>query len=132
VEKTDVFYVVTFILADHSSIVVPESVTRDRRIAIRQDMKGRRSVEIRPPVDFAKRKLRKTTVDIRFEDFAAGLSFADSFTFLSADERGRFEYDVADDARNKYEYRYTVMFENGLLKKVDWKSSADTVVTPLL
>lgn len=129
-ERTEVFYTVTFILADHSTVVVPESVTRDRRIAIRQDMRGRRTVEVRPPVDFALRRLRTVTVDVRFEDFAAGLSFADSFNFRSPEDRGLFEYDVVDDARTDFEYRYTALLENGQVRTADWTASSDTVLVP--
>ena len=130
--KTDVFYTVTFILADHSMVTVPESVTRERRIAIRPDMKGRRAVTVRPPADFATRKLRRVTVNLRFEDFNAGLSFADTFEFTSGDDVRRFEYDVVNENRITFEYSYKVVFENGLVRNVDWVSSDATEVRPRL
>lgn len=127
-ELTAVHYRVSISFQDGRFIELPESVIKDRRLPVRADMKGRRIITFRPPSDFAARRLRKITVDARFEDFAAGLSFADSFVFESQASLGEFEYDFVDSNRDRFEFRYTILFENGLQQTVDWQSSAETEV----
>lgn len=127
-ELKQVFFKVTFLFKDGRMIEVPESVTMERRIVVRPDMKGRRIVEVRPPADFAARHLRRTTAEIRYEDFAAGLSFNDSFVFEDAAARGYFEFDYVDEARDRYETRSTFVFENGLEQGTDWTASETAVL----
>lgn len=127
-ELKQVFFKVTFLFKDGRMIEVPESVTMERRIVVRPDMKGRRIVEVRPPADFAARNLRRTTAEIRYEDFAAGLSFNDSFVFEDAAARGYFEFDYVDEARDRYETRSTFIFANGLEQGTDWTASETAVL----
>ena len=100
----------------------------ERRIVVRPDMKGRRIVEVRPPADFAARNLKRTTAEIRYEDFTAGLSFNDSFVFEDASARGYFEFDYVDEARDRYEARSTFVFQNGLEQGTDWTASEADVL----
>ena len=122
-ERKAVFYKVGVSFRDGRFLELPESITNERRISVRADMKGRRIVEIRPPVVFDQRRMRRVSAELRFEDFAAGLSFADAFVFESADGKGEFEYDYVDEARNRFEYRAEFLFENGLVQSTDWKAS---------
>jgi hypothetical protein len=127
-ELKQVFFKVTFLFKDGRMIEVPESVTMERRIVVRPDMKGRRIVEVRPPADFAARNLKRTTAEVRYEDFAAGLSFNDSFVFEDASARGYFEFDYVDEARDRYEARSTFVFQNGLEQGTDWTASEAAVL----
>lgn len=108
-------------------VEVPESVTVDRRIIVRPDMRGHRIVEVRPPEDFDGHSLKRVTADLRFEDFESGLSFADTFVFESPEARSYFEYDYVADARDRYELRVTYLFDNGLERTTDWKSAEGPV-----
>jgi hypothetical protein len=127
-ELKQVFFKVTFLFKDGRMIEVPESVTMERRIIVRPDMKGRKVVEVRPPADFAARHLKRATAEVRYEDFAAGLSFNDSFVFEDASARGYFEFDYVDEARDRYEARTTFVFENGLEQGTEWTPSDGPVL----
>ena len=125
-ELKTIFYKVSVNFKDGRFLELPESMTNERRISARADMKARRIVELRPPPQFAQRRLRRVSAELRFEDFAAGLSFANSFAFETAEARGEFEYDYADEGRNRFEYRTTFLFENGLQRETDWQASDAT------
>ena len=127
-ELRQVSFKVTFLFKDGRMIEVPESVTMERRIVVRPDMKGRRIVEVRPPIDFSIRKLKRVTIDIRYEDFAAGLSFNDNFVFEDSTARGYFEFDYVNEANDRYEARYTFVYQNGLVQNMDWTASKTAVL----
>jgi hypothetical protein len=122
-EVKQVSFKTTFLFADGRMIEVPTSTTLERRIVVRPDMRGRRIVEVRPPADFVARNLRRTTAEVRYEDFTAGLSFNDRFSFEDATARGYFEFDYVDEARDRYEVRATHLFANGLERNTDWQAS---------
>jgi hypothetical protein len=127
-ELKQVFFRATFLFKDGRMVEVPESVTLERRIIVRPDMRGRRVVEVRPPADFALRHLRRATTEIRYEDFLAGLTFNDSFVFEDASARGFFEFDYVDEARDGYETRTTFVFDNGMEQGTDWTPSEGPVL----
>src|ERR1043165_7485565 len=127
-EHKQVSYKTTFLFKDGRMIEVPESMTLDRRIVVRPDMRGRRIVEVRPPIDFANRHLLKITADVRYEDFTAGLSFTDSYVFEDAKARAYFEFDYVDEQRDHYESRATYLFENGLQQATEWQPSENTLL----
>jgi hypothetical protein len=122
-ELKTVYYTVSISFKDGRFITVPESMTNDRRIVLRADMKGRRVISVRPPQNFEQRRLRKVTVEVRFEDLLAGLSFANAYVFESSQGLGQFEYDIVDTQRRTYEFKTTVQFENGLIQESDWVAS---------
>jgi hypothetical protein len=124
--RKTVYYRVSVSYKDGRFVELPESMTNDRRIVARADARGRRIITVRPPVNFAQRRLKKVSVELRFEDFIANLSFADAFVFESAVVQASFEYQYADEARDKYEYRTQTVFENGLEMSTDWTASDDT------
>jgi hypothetical protein len=93
---------------------------------LKAGMKGRRIVTVKPPLDFAKRKMRKAKVSLRFEDFAGGLSFAEDFEFTDGQASGEFEYDYLDPARMRYEYKASYLLENGTNKAGNWVASDAT------
>jgi hypothetical protein len=73
----------------------------------------------------------KSTTSISRKGFT-GLSFADAFTFASADDRASFEFDYVDAAKPAYEYRTNVVFTNGMSKAGDWqKSDKDDLIIPV-
>lgn len=120
-EVKGVFYSVSILYKDGRDVEeIPESVTNSNRIMLKAGMKGRRIVTVKPPVDFAKRKMRKVKVSLRFEDFAGGLSFAEDFEFTDGQASGEFEYDYLDPARMRYEYKASYLLENGTNKAGNW------------
>ena len=127
-ELRQVSYKCTFIFRDGRMIETPESVTMERRIVVRPDMKGRRIIEIQPPADFSGRKLKRVAIDIRYEDFMAGLSFNDNFVFEEAAARGYFEFDYINEARDRYEFRSTFVYQNGLVQNTDWAASKNAIL----
>jgi hypothetical protein len=124
--RKSVFYRVGLHYKDGRFVELPESMTNATRIALRADAKGRRIVTVRPPADFERRKLRKCTMRLRFEDFAAGLAFEDEFVFENGSSLAEFEYDYVDPARMRYEYKASFLFENGLSKTGNWTATAAT------
>jgi hypothetical protein len=126
-EIKGVFYSVSILYKDGRDIEeIPESVTNSNRIMLKAGMKGRRIVTVKPPLDFAKRKMRKAKVSLRFEDFAGGLSFAEDFEFTDGQASGEFEYDYLDPARMRYEYKASYLLENGTNKAGNWVASDAT------
>ena len=130
--RTAIEFTVTFTFKDGTSKQLPPSVTHERRIMVSPAMRAHRVVEILPPPDWVARSVRKITVETRFEDFVENLTFAGRFDLDGPDAKGRFEFDYADEARNRYEYRYTVVFANGLTRNVDWTASDQLQLTPAL
>lgn len=126
-------YEVTVLYNDGRSAQIPPSYTLDRRIIVRSDMKGHKIVGVQPAVaDFAKKKVKQMTVEIRYEDDSAGLSYADDFTFQSSNERGNFEYDYVDEKKASYEYRVLYRFTNNLSKTTNWtKANAEELIIPV-
>jgi hypothetical protein len=134
-ENHEVTFRATLVFRDGHVVELPESVTTEKRLLLRPDMKGHRSVAVRPePVDFAKRNLREILVETLFEDREAqpALRFADSFTLQASTDRMRFEFDYVDPARDGYRYRLTHRYLNGLSKATGWRDSQATeLVVPV-
>jgi hypothetical protein len=89
-------------------------------------------VEVLAPPQWKTRGVEKISLELRFEDFVANLSYAAKLELDGPDTRARFEFDYADVARNRYEWRSTVLFRNGLRQVTDWTASADPVLVPRL
>ncbi|MEO5852252.1 MAG: hypothetical protein ABIQ15_07040 [Nocardioides sp.] len=121
--RTAIEFTVTFTFKDGTSKQLPPSITHDRRIMVSPAMRAHRVVEILPPSDWVARSVRNITVETRFEDFVENLTFGGHFDLDAPGAKARFEFDYADEARNRYEYRYTVVFANGLTRNVDWTAS---------
>lgn len=117
-----VHYRAIFQFRDGRLLTLPSSSTVEPRIFLDPSMRGRRVVEVLPPADFTRARLRRVTVDLRFEDMRAGLSFNDQLVFEGPQARGRFEYDLADEARDRYESRVTYLFQNGMERAGDWEA----------
>jgi hypothetical protein len=119
-----VTYQVTVLFRDGRSFETPKSLTMDRRIIIRSDMKGHRIVQVHPQkTDFASKNLKEIDVELRYEDSAAGLRFDDIFTFKSPNDKAYFEFDYVDDQRSAYRYKVTYSYANGLSRTEDWKNA---------
>ena len=127
-ELKQVYFKATFLYKDGRMAVVPESMTMDQRIFVRPDMKGNKIIEVRPPADFSARKFKRVTVDIRYEDFAAGLSYNASFVFVDAAARGYFGFDYVNEAHDRYEACATFVYQNGLVQSTDWTASNTAVL----
>jgi len=128
-----VSYNVSIIFTDGRLVEIPRSFTQQRRIIVNANMRGHRIVAIQPQaVDFKATKVRELKVETRYRDDEAGLSFADAFTFTSADDRASFEFDYVDAAKPAYEYRTNLVFTNGMSKAGDWqKSDKDDLIVPI-
>lgn len=128
-----VSYNVTIIFSDGRLVEIPRSFTQQRRIIVNANMRGHRIVAVRPqPVDFKAMKIRELKVETRYRDDEAGLSFADAFTFKSAEDRASFEFDYVDAAKPAYEFRSTVVFTNGMSKATEWqKTDKDDLTVPV-
>jgi len=128
-----VSYKATVLFKDGRMFEVPQSFTRQDRVIIRSDMTGHKIVVVRPAADdFTKKKAKKITVELRYQDAPNGLSFNDAFDFDEKNLTGLayFEYDYAD--KPGYDYRTTVRFLNGMSKVTDWqKSSIDELMVPI-
>ena len=124
--RKTVYYKISVNYKDGRFLELPESMTNERRIHASADSKGRRIIGIMPPVNFAQRRLKRVTVDLRFEDLMSNLSFADTFVFEAPEAHGSFEYQYVDETRKKYEYRANLLFENGLELNIDWTASDTT------
>lgn len=121
-EQRLVRYKVTILMVDGRLIEVPTSSTLEKRIFLRADMRGHRTVAIRPEaVDFAVKKIREMRVEVRFEDVPAGLDLADEFRFDSTESRATFEYDYVNDANSAFRYRVRYLMTNGLSRSTDWQ-----------
>jgi hypothetical protein len=107
--QTAIEYTVTFSYVDGHVVQLPPSVTYGSRLVV--DPKNH---------------------ELRFEDFLENLSYAEELELDGPDSRARFEFDYADVARNKYEWRSTVLFHNGLRHSTNWTASAEPTLVPLL
>jgi hypothetical protein len=130
--QTAIEYTVTFSYVDGRVKQLPPSVTYERSIIVDPKKHGHRVVEVRAPADWKQRSVEKMTLELRFEDFLENLSYAAQFDLDDPDGRARFEFDYADVARNKYEWRSTVLFSNGLRRGTNWTASAEPVLVPRL
>ena len=130
--QTAIEYTVTFSYIDGRVKELPPSVTYESRITVDPNKPGHRVVEVLAPPDWKARGVEKISLELRFEDFVANLSYAAKLELDGPDTRARFEFDYADVARNRYEWRSTVLFRNGLRQVTDWTASADPVLVPRL
>jgi hypothetical protein len=128
-----VAYEVTVLFRDGRLAEIPRSYTLDRRIFVRDTMKGHKIIAIKPAAaSFALKRIKAMTVSLRFEDVANGLSYADDFTFGSSADRAYFEFDYVDAQRASYEYQVKYQLTNGLSRTVNWKPErADELVVPV-
>ncbi|MCY7279038.1 MAG: hypothetical protein LH702_36205 [Phormidesmis sp. CAN_BIN44] len=128
-----VTYQVTLLFKGGRMLEIPPSVTNDRRIILRSDMRGHRIISVQPKkVDFANKRLYEMQVELRYEDEDAGLSFSDLVSFQAMNDRSTFEFDYADDQKSTYEYRVTYRYLNGLSRSSDWSpASLEVLMVPV-
>ncbi len=128
-ERRAVQFSATIMLKNRIVIEVPPSITYDRRLIIRSDMRGHQSVVIRQqPRDYAELRIRQMEVEVRYIDEDAGLNQSDLFTFTSPDQQGTFEYDYVDETRQGVEYRVTTRMLNGMSRTTEWANARGEVV----
>lgn len=120
-ERRLITYQATILFKNGRLLEVPRSVTGERRIILRSNMRGHRIITVRPkPIDFASSRLRELQVELRYDDMDEGLSFADRLNLLSKSDVGTFEFDYADDQKAAYEYRVAYWYLNGMTRSTDW------------
>lgn len=122
--KRLVGFSVTVIFKNGNVHEIPRSFTLDRRLTVRSDMRGHHIAVIRSEtVDFAARNVVDIKVEASYVDEAGGLSFNDSATLRSPDDRMNFEFDYIDPALTRFKYRVTTRFTNGLSKVSEFLES---------
>jgi hypothetical protein len=128
-----VSYSVTIVYNDGRMVEVPRSYTQERRIILTPEMRGHKIVSIRPQaVDFASKNLKELKVETRYEDEEARISFADVASFTSSDQRASFEFDYVDPQKSRYEYRTSLIFNNGLVRATDWqRTDKEDLIVPI-
>lgn len=103
---------------------VPRSYTLENRIFLRGDMRGHRVVAIRAPkVNFVGKKIKEIRADLRYIDRDAALEYNGQATLKAPTDVGTFEFDYVDTTKSRYEYKFAVLFTNGLMQDFDWKPS---------
>ena len=124
-------YRVTLVFKDGRVIEVPASHTVDQRIMIRADMRGHQVVTVHPePLDFAQMNLTEIKVELLYAD--GGVSFADNFSFRSAESQAAFEFDYVDAAKRDYQYKASWFYANGLSRGTDWTTTnAEDLAIPV-
>jgi hypothetical protein len=128
--KQLVQFEVTMLFKDGSLIRIPPSFTMEKRVILRSDMKGHRIVTTQTDkIAFTKKNLREIKVDIRYEDAAHGLSYADAFSLKSTGEQKNFEYDYVDASASAYEYKTSYIYNNGLSRSSEWIKEKLGVIT---
>ncbi|MGV1004992.1 MAG: hypothetical protein ACOYEV_09555 [Candidatus Nanopelagicales bacterium] len=132
-EARMVNWTATFVLKDNRTIVVPASVTTGSTLVLRTDMAGHRVVTVAPPpVNFATAGIARVQAHLFYQDPAAGTSFEDDFTFISAADKGFFEYDYDDPGRSAYGATLRTIFANGLVQERDLgRLDVDRLVLPV-
>ncbi|WP_127587747.1 hypothetical protein [Paenibacillus koleovorans] len=128
-------YKVTIFHKDGTMAELPVSYTLQRRITVREDMRGHRIVGFRADGgagDFAALKLREVVVKALYEDAEHGLRFEDEFTLKSLADCVYFEFDFVANGPRRYRYQVVRRYTNGLNRTTDWKpSDADELLLPL-
>ena len=120
-DRRTVAFTATTLMKGGAVLEVPRRYTEAPRILVRPDMKGWRIVSVRPPADFRKDKIEKVTVELRYVDDAAGLSTEDRMMFEGGGGRKKFEYEYVDPAQDRYQWRASFLFENGMTTALDWR-----------
>lgn len=132
-EHRAIAYRVTLMYQDGRLEKVPESLTADRRLFLRPDMRGQRFVEVRPAAGFDAAGLREMRVKLRHPTGSEGEDGeVGRFIFSSGDDSGQFEYHYDDASETTYEYRVTHLLTNGMTRKGEWREASDAkLVLPL-
>jgi hypothetical protein len=126
-------YAVSILFKDNRLVEIPPSETLLTRLVLRSDMKGHQVVTVGPEsVDFASVGLASIDVEISYKDDQGGINAADTFTFKSAKDVGRFEYIYVDAGRTAYTYRAKYHYDNGMSRSVDLQTStAEELLIPV-
>lgn len=116
-------YQATILFVDGRTVEIPPSITNERRIILRNDMRGHRIIFVHPDkIDFSTKGLKEIQVEMQYEDEEAGISFSDLFTFKSSNDTASFEFDFVDEQKSAYKFRITYLYLNGLSRTTAWNS----------
>jgi hypothetical protein len=121
-------YRVTMVLKNGNVIEVPESRTTKPRVVFTGAQRAQRLVEVKPAGDtFASKKVKEVKVEIKYD--GGGSASEETFAFDSFDDNGVFEYEIPDGAPEKYQYRVTTRFANGMVTSGDWLESKSATLS---
>lgn len=124
-----VSFKVTTVMKGGMVLEVPQSYTEAARILVRPDMRGHRVIAVTPPADFAKAKLDRVDVELRYQDPNVGIDIADRASFTAPGGRKTFEFDYVDPARSAFQWRAHYVLANGMTRDTDWvDADAETLV----
>ncbi len=125
-ERQTIAYRVTLMYQDGRLEEVPESLTADRRLFLRPEMRGQRFVEVRPAAGFDAADLREMRVKLRHPAGSEGAGAeVGRFIFSSSDDSGQFEYHYDDVSEIIYEYRVMHVLTNGMSRMGEWREASD-------
>lgn len=132
--RREVEYRVDILRRDGAMVRVPASRTLERRIIIREDMRGRALVRIRlvPGTSLATLGIREVNVNLRYVDRTSGLDIAGRALLRSSEDAGTFEFDYAQESSTSYQFQVVSLYLNNLTRTTPWAASdeADLVVHP--
>lgn len=127
--RREVSYRVTIMHTGGRIVEVPPSVTLERRITLRSDMKGHRVIRLRPePVDFTAKKVRQVAADLRYVDAAHGLDIADQAIFTAPGDVATFEFDFVEGGPLAYQFQVVTTYTNNLTRTRPWTSATDAAL----
>lgn len=129
-ERT-VSYRVTLLRHDGSVREVPRSTTVERRLFLRPDMQGRRTVRFHlADGDPAAAGLRRVEVEVRHGD--DGERIEQAFTLDARGSEAAFTYAFVEAGEDAYEYRLTYHLANGMTHASPWRSErVEALTVPL-
>jgi hypothetical protein len=132
-EHRAIAYRVTLMYQDGRLEEVPESLTADRRLFLRPEMRGQRFVEVRPAAGFDAAGLREMRVKLRHPAGNEGEGAkVGRFIFSSSDDSGQFEYHYDNTSETIYEYRVMHLLTNGMSRQGEWhEASHENLVLPV-
>jgi hypothetical protein len=129
--QTLIGYEIKLLMKDGSTQSVPPSVTADRRLIVRQGMRGHRLITVTiDSLPFDALHIVKLVVDLRHLDPKNNQQ--DQKIFQSSNQHETFEFDYDDDAHKSYDYKVSTSYDNGMSRDADWTAaSGDNLVVTL-
>ncbi len=108
-------YQTQWMRADGTSITDPWRRSSSSRLRLAAPTPDRMSVTVVPSGDF-KKDVEQVLCGLRYRDEANNYFVENSFTFRDSKEVQTWAVDLVDPALRSYEYRYEVIYKNGLIE----------------
>lgn len=120
-------YHITMLLKNGNVIEILDSRTTKPRIVFTGAQRAQRLVEVKPASDtFVTKKVKEVKVDVKYE--GGGAASEETFAFNSFVDSGVFEYVIPDGAPEKFQFRVTTLFINGMVNAGDWTDSKNSTL----